>query len=322
MQASLILEPFFSMPQKHFSSATMDLASLFRGMEVFNHSTFSEIELDAKVQALEVAFSELENQGQSFAVFIEHLIASPIWQSWDYVGNPYKTYCLELARAVDHLNQEMISEPAYHSRKHFKDVCLSLTILLMQDPVNTNLANSDSQWSIDPIERWILLFCAIGHDFGHDGSTNRSPFELEKVSIERLRNFLHDQNCPPELRRDLMLMVESIILATDPKSYPHLWAKFASTKGEHERVHLMSILMIESDLLVSILPAQGMRLSERLAQEWQAYDPELAKVVVSPKGRLAFLNKLNLLSAQAKSLGLFDILSAEKKDLEIKIEES
>jgi hypothetical protein len=192
----------------------------------------------------------------------------------------------------------------------------------MQDPVNTNLAHSDLQWSIDLTERWILLFCAIGHDFGHDGSTNRSPFELEKASIERLRNFLHNQDCPPELMRDLMLMVESIILATDPKFYSHLWEKFASKKGEHERLHLMSILMIESDLLVSILPAQGMRLSERLAQEWQAYDPELAKVVVSPKGRLAFLNKLNLLSAQAKSLGLFDILSAVKKDLEIKIEES
>ena len=310
------------MPQKHSLTPHKDFDFPLKGLELFFPGALDEGGLDAKVQALEVVFKELEEQDQSFAVFIEHLINSPIWQSWDYTGNPYKSYCLDLARAVDHLNQEMIEEPAYHSRKHFQDVCLSLTILLMQDLTAPNLENMDLQWSIDPIERWTLLFCAIGHDFGHDGSINRLPFELEKVSIERIRHFLLDQDCPPELMRDLMPIVESIILATDPKFYAHLCAQFSSKKVEHERVHLMSALMIESDLFASILPSQGMRLSERLAQEWQSHDPDLAKIVASPKGRLAFLNKLNLFSAQAKIVGLFDILSTVKKDLANKTEQS
>ena len=322
MQVNIILEPFLSMPQKRFSSTIIDLSSLFRGMQVFDPRVFNRVELDAKVQALEVVFKEFENQDQSFAVFVEHLIDSPVWQSWDYAGNPFKSYCLDLASAVDHWNQEMIEEPAYHSRKHFQDVCLSLTILLMQDLTDPNLKNIDLQWSINPVERWILLFCAIGHDFGHDGSTNRVPFELEKVSIKIIRHFLLDQDCSPELMRDLMPMVEAIILATDPNSYSNLWIKFESSKNQHERIDLMSVLMIESDLLASILPYRGKQLSERLGQEWQGHHPEMARAVSTPKGRLIFLSKLKLLSKQVKILGLSNILDLVKRDLTITIEKS
>lgn len=310
------------MLQERSLGATKNLDSLLKGVEMFYPDAFGGIELSAKVHSLEMIFEELENQDQSFAVFIEYLVASPIWQSWDYVDNPYKTYCLELARAIDHLNQEMIVEPAYHSRKHFKDVCLSLTILLIQDRANSNFSDDHLQWLIEPVERWILLFCAIGHDFGHDGSVNRLPFELEKVTIERLKLFLNNQDCPLELMRVLMPMVESIILATDPNSYSNLWTKFESSKNRHERIDLMSVLMIESDLLASILPYRGRQLSDRLGQEWQGHHPEMAKAVATPKGRLNFLSKLKLLSKQVKILGLSNILDLVKRDLTITIEKS
>jgi hypothetical protein len=198
-------------------------------------------------------------------------------------------------------------EPPYHSRKHFQDVCLALTALLSQPLASPPKSELLDPWAIFQEDAWVLLFCAVAHDFGHDGSINKVPFELEKSSIGETRNFLSKNSYSPDLIEGLEAKIEPIILATDPTFLGTLLAKFTDPTANPTRVDCMSMLMVEADLLASVLPMRGKLLGKLLGQEWESSNPKAAASVASDQGRLKFLEYIRFISPHAIMLKIEDI---------------
>jgi hypothetical protein len=163
-----------------------------------------------------------------FFTFITDLLNRPPWNELIDPSAFYRTICLELAQEVQNHNMSMgLSEPAYHNRSHFQDVCISLTLLLSQNVSSQNILRD---WYFQSDDLWTLLLCAIGHDFGHDGSINKSPQELEKRSLEKIKEVLKHCNLSSAKLKDVMGRIEPIFLATDPtffNTFPTLLSQVA-----------------------------------------------------------------------------------------------
>jgi hypothetical protein len=269
----------------------------------------SQNDLSGKpLDALEALFELSRSYTEGFREFLEELLRSSFWKSQDYPSNPYPTLCLGLASLIDSYYGNLgHQEPAYHSRKHFQDVCLALTILLSQPLTSPPKSEPDDPWAISHEDAWVLLFCAVAHDFGHDGSTNKAPFELEKSSIEKTRAFLSQNSSAPDLIRSLETKIESIILATDPSFLGTLLAKFSGPIANFTKIDCMSMLMVEADLLASVLPIHGKFLGKLLGQEWESSNPKAAASVSSDQGRLKFLEYVRFISPHAIMLKMEDI---------------
>ena len=95
-------------------------------------------------------------------------------------------------------------------------------------------------------------------------------------------------------------------MATDPRYFPTLVSKF-DVAGSFNHSDCMAMLMVESDLLASTLPARGEILGKLLSEEWQAHYPEAAMAVSTNKGRLKFLENIRFISPQSHALGIEDI---------------
>lgn len=268
------------------------------------------------LDALEGLFECSRDYQGGFREFMGELTQTTFWESQNYPANPYAHLCIELATLIDsHNGCSTYLEPAYHSRKHFQDVCLALTVLLDQ-PIKTG-QNSDFQdvWEISSEEAWILLFCVIAHDFGHDGSTNKTPFELEKVSIEETRAFLSQSTITPAAAKALLAQMEPVILATDPSFLKSLLAKFSDPPAKPTKTDCLSMLMVESDLLASALPVRGKMLGNLLGQEWESSNPKAAAAVTSDQGRLKFLEHIRFISPHAIMLTMEAIRNQSIKEL-------
>ena len=265
---------------------------------------------------LECLFEQVEKRDLRFQHFIAELLATPFWSSQLYLNNPFPDLCLQLSIAVDDSFDSLEhTEPAYHSRSHFQDVCLSLTLLLQQKPFNESLGPNDP-WRLSPAEMWLLLFCAIGHDYGHTGSVNAVPFELEKKSIALIRSYLENSPLNNDEVDALMLQVEPILLATDPANLKPLLSKFDLGSVAYSKHDCLNMLMIESDLMASALPQRGHELGMRLAQEWQSSNPIAAASVKTNQGRLHFLQHIRFISPHAIALGLEQIRLTSMNQLE------
>jgi hypothetical protein len=260
------------------------------------------------LDALEALFESSHSYIGEFREFLEELLRSSFWKSQDYQSNPYPTLCLELGSLIDSYYSKLgHSEPAYHSRKHFQDVCLALTVLLSQPLASSQKSELHNPWAISHEDVWVLLFCAIAHDFGHDGSTNKAPFQLETSSIEKARTFLSQSSSEPGLIEKLEAKIEPIILATDPSFLSSLLAKFTGPTANPSRIDCMSMLMVEADLLASVLPMRGKMLGKLLGQEWESSNPKAAASVASDQGRLKFLEYVRFISPHAIMLKMDDI---------------
>lgn len=258
---------------------------------------------------LETLFSHSRTYSEGFRQFLGELITSSYWQSQSYPANPYPELCLGLASLIDSQASSIgRPEPPYHSRKHFQDVCLALTVLLSQPLASPPKSERLDPWAISQEDAWLLLFCAIAHDFGHNGSTNKSPSELEKFSIEKTRIFLSQTASNlTEIKELLAKKIEPIILATDLSTLSFLLAKFTGPTANPTRVDCMSMLMVEADLLASVLPMRGKLLGNLLGQEWESSNPKAAATVVSDQGRLKFLEYIRFISPHAIMLKIEDI---------------
>jgi len=285
------------MPQSHISEALAKLQNSGR--------------LDSSgkpLDVLEALFSLSRAYSGGFRQFLCELITSSYWQSQNYPANPYPELCLGLASLIDSHSSSMAHpEPAYHSRKHFQDVCLALTALLSQPLASTQKSEFDDPWAISPEDAWVLLFCAVAHDFGHDGSTNKVPYELEKSSLQKTRAFLDQNPSAPDLAEELKAKIEPIILATDPSFLGILLAKFTELTENPTKTDCMSMLMVEADLLASVLPIHGKLLGKLLGQEWKSSNPKAAASVASDQGRLKFLEYVRFISPHAIMLKMEDI---------------
>jgi hypothetical protein len=265
---------------------------------------------------LECLFEHVEKRELRFQDFMTELLATPFWSGQQYPNNPFPSLCMQLSMQVDDYADSLQSmEPAYHSRNHFQDVCLSLTLLLQQKTVNDSLG-PNSPWLLSPTEMWLLLFCAIGHDYGHTGAINAAPSELEKKSIGLIRSFLEKSSLEHNQVAALMLQVEPILLATDPANLKPLLSKFASDPVDYSKHDCLNMLMVESDLMASALPNRGHALGLLLAQEWQSINPVAAASVKTSQGRLHFLQHIRFVSPHAIALGLEQIRLTSVKQLE------
>ena len=252
---------------------------------------------------LDLLFTNPELLQLSFSTLIKRVRESPISQGFEYDNNPYNALCLQLSHAIEAYNQALEAEPAYHSRSHFKEVCLGITLLVAQQNSPTPIGASNP-WHLSVEDAWLLLFSAIGHDFGHPGMMNAVPFEIEKKSIEQIHLWLRSQNLSINFIEELMTQVEIIILATDPTYLSTLLKIIRNTSPPPTKLNYLSMLMVEADLLVSALPARGVALTEALATEWQAHYPDKAQILRASDGRLKFLQHIAFLGPHAQRLGL------------------
>jgi hypothetical protein len=70
----------------------------------------------------------------------------------------------------------------------------------------------------------------------------------------------------------------------------------------------LQVLANEADVLASSLPDYGESLGEALSREWAAKHADMAKSVISPAGRLYFLEKVAIFSTPgSRSLGLHQL---------------
>ena len=218
------------------------------------------------------------------------------------LDNPYPKLCQDFADSVEYATQIMQPEPAYHSRAHFKDVCLALSALASQVSLIGAREGLDQQWQLSAEDWWILLFCAIAHDYGHPGTRNQTPFELEKYAVDLTHEFLLRYSYPLLKIKSLMADLEPIVLATDPRYFATLSGRFLHQVQPNKRVDVMALLLVEADLFASALPKRGTYLGEQLAKEWETSDSKLAQIVKSDAGRIRFLEDIAFYSPHARQL--------------------
>ena len=255
------------------------------------------------LEKMEEIFLIGERVTTDFSKFIELLMNTELWKNLDHSNNALKDLCKGLSIQIQNYNQSLDWEPNYHSRSHFKDVCIALSLLIQSQAAITNSPAAHPALSISAKEAWILLFCAIGHDFGHDGTINTSPFELEKRSISHIKHWISTTNYPLTEMNGLLGYVEPVVLATDPKNFQTLLTK----KINQNRTDLMALLMVEADLMASVLPVRGALLSRNLAMEWKQNYPDMAKSVNSIEGRIGFLERIQFTSPHSHVLNISTI---------------
>jgi hypothetical protein len=264
------------------------------------NTSFKLLLSNPSLEGMEEIFVIADRATTDFSKFIELLMNTELWKSLDYSNNALKDLCKGLSMHIQNHNQSLNWEPNYHSRSHFKDVCVALSLLIQSQAAIANLTAAHPALSVSAKEAWILLFCAIGHDCGHNGTINTSLFELEKKSISQIHHWLKTTNYPPTEINELMNYVEPIVLATDPKNFQTLLTK----KINQNRTDLMALLMVEADLMASILPVRGALLSRNLAMEWNQNYPDMAKLVNSIEGRISFLERVQFTSPHSQVLNI------------------
>ena len=292
----------------------------FELLSGFSASNCIKLPIVERICLLENIFTSFDAVHLSFAAFVDGLLEQTVWRKWDCDDHFYRACCLELAIEIDRLNNLMGSEPAYHSRKHFQDVCISLTLLLSQN-VSVSGNQSEEAWSIDVPSRWLLLLCAISHDIGHDGSRNAYACQLESKSIDITRSILESKMGNLERVNKIMTTLDPVVMATDPASFNQLSEQIKNQNSNLECLTVMSALMVEADLLASVLPHHGELLGSRLGLEWSSDNPDLGMLVASKEGRLNFLRKLQFFSSQSVALGMPDILKLALEKLSNEIVE-
>ena len=257
---------------------------------------------DGDATLLEQYFALCNTDSISFTDLVRALCHTRLWQGFEVFDNPYPKLCQDFAQSVEHGSQIMQPEPAYHSRAHFKDVCLALSALASQVSFIGAGEEFDQRWQLSSEDWWILLFCAIAHDYGHPGTRNQTPFELEKYAVDLTHEFLLQSAYPLLKIKSLMADLEPIVLATDPCYLDTLSRKFLNQDHPNSRTDLMGLLLVEADLCASALPRRGTSLGEQLAKEWEASDAKLAQIVKSDAGRIRFLEGIAFYSPHARRL--------------------
>jgi hypothetical protein len=283
-----------SISQSELESYIGTLDLFFEKLQTASH--------DGDATLLEQYFALCNTDSISFTDLVRALCHTRLWQGFEVFDNPYPKLCQDFAQSVEHGSQIMQPEPAYHSRAHFKDVCLALSALASQVSFNGEGEEFDQRWQLSSEDWWILLFCAIAHDYGHPGTRNQTPFELEKYAVDLTHEFLLQSSYPLLKIKSLMADLEPTVLATDPRYLNTLSCKFLNQDHPNSRTDLMGLLLVEADLCASALPRRGTSLGEQLAKEWEASDAKLAQIVKSDAGRIRFLEGIAFYSPHARRL--------------------
>ena len=266
---------------------------------------FSAIRPDNSILLLDEFLEHLDKKSIRFACFIDALLDTDLWKGLRFESNPYPKLCHDLAICIDELNSSFESEPPYHSRKHFVDVCTGISALLSQN-IECDEAQELSLWTLRKEDSWLLLFAAIGHDYMHRGRINSVDYENELISLNGLQLFLDNySNFSTEYKQNLMRTLHRLILPTCFDFTHLLYEKI--NKGMGDQLDYLAMLLTEADVLASILPHRGKVLSKRLSLEWEDQNKELSQFVASKEGYAAFLHKVQFLSEQSKKLNVIHV---------------
>lgn len=146
---------------------------------------------------------------------------------------------------------------SFHTRQHAAEVLLCAHQLLLIDQQQEQPLSSES--------RLLLLFCALIHDWHHDGAEhNGSYFRLEKKALEAARPYLLGVTPTQLLSIDLMVRTSDL-------SGPHLYARQALA---YQRI------AARSETRPSTPPApQGMEILASMFRPDQATACELAAML-------------------------------------------
>ena len=296
----------------HFQESTfqhppMKVPKLSTLEKVFNYQNFNDLltPLKAfdKLNKLENLYAKVSILDLNFSEFIAILLATPLWQQLAFKAPDFSELCLDFSYEVDSLYKDLPFEPSYHSRKHFIEVCLSTHLLVLQnDSVQTH---ADKSWFLSPDQCWYLLLSAMAHDVGHLGQSNQTPYEQEMLAFGHLERFLNSKSF--ENKITCQQYIKQIILATEPSDRNVLISRVKSNEVLSPQDKL-AMLMVEADLLASVLPIKGVELGRKLSDEIMPHDKVLANIIKSSEGRLGFLKSVAFLSAQSNLLGLDQIL--------------
>lgn len=181
------------------------------------------------------------------------------------------------------------TEPQYHNRYHVQDVVEAAALLL-------STAADDM---IPPHDRHALLTAALAHDLLHDGQAFLSEPELEWRSARNLVSIGRACGLPEGTLR----LMETLIVSTFPPLQMSLRANMQATDVV-EPASLLKLLLGEADVLASLTPRLGVRLSECLEEEWTAAGIHFSPSPSSLDGRRQFLSAYRQLSAAAIELGV------------------
>lgn len=256
-----------------------------------------------KLTILENMYANVSSLHLNFSEFIAFLLETPVWQKLALQSPGYSALCLEFSQVVDDLYKHVAVEPSYHSRKHFIDVCLSTHLLVLH---NDSILNHENHlWYLSSDQCWHLLLSAMAHDVGHLGRSNQTPYEQEELAIQHLERFLDSKTFKNQ--STCKEVTKQIILATEPRDRSSLITRIQSGVALSSQDQL-GMLMVEADLLASVLPIKGVELGIKLSNEIMPQDEALANFIKSSEGRLSFLKSVAFLSDQSHSLGLDQIL--------------
>ena len=273
----------------------------------FNSQNFNDLftpvlGLD-KLNKLENLYAKVSSLNLNFSEFITFLLKTPLWQELTVQAPFFSEICFDYSHAVDDLYKDLNDEPSYHSRKHFIEVCLSVHLLISQN--NFIQGVGDKSWFLNPDECWYLLLAAMAHDVGHLGRSNQVPYEQEILAINYLDRFIDSRSF--ENKIIFQQNIKQIILSTEPSDRNVLISRVNSNDVLSPQDKL-AMLMVEADLLASVLPIKGVELGKKLSDEIMPHDKVLANIIKSSEGRLDFLNSVAFLSAQSHLIGLDQIL--------------
>lgn len=260
--------------------------------------------LDA--QKLEVLLSTIEKEAHSMHDFLNALVNTEVWKSWQIQPNPYQSNILAIGVEIDRIGSDHIA-PAYHSKKHMMDVCLMLSYILMQEEGAQKDLSDSSPWMTSSTEKWQLLLAAAAHDLGHPGLMNSAPYEIEQQSLDLLAALFNRTGADPVLVKEILESIEPWILATDHAQYGALLERVSQPGLKH--VDCLAMLLVEADLASSVLPVRGKLLTDRLSDEWAKPYPEKSIALRNQVGYLSFLASLQFLSPHSVHAGIATILT-------------
>ena len=256
-------------------------------------------------QQLEALLSTIEKEVHSMHDFLDALVNTKLWKSWQIQPNPYQSKITTIGLEIDRIASNHIV-PAYHSKKHMMDVCLMLSYILMQEVGTQKNVSNNSPWMTTSTEKWQLLLAAAAHDLGHPGLINSTPYEIEQQSLDLLASLFMSTGADPILAKEILDSIEPWILATDHAQYSALLERVS--KSELKHVDCLAMLLVEADLASSVLPVRGRLLTDRLSDEWAQPYPEKSIALRNQVGYLSFLSSLQFVSPHSVQAGIPSIL--------------
>lgn len=179
----------------------------------------------------------------------------------------------------------------YHNRLHFAQVLTSVGIEF----------SIQAMKSPDKSGEWLacLLLSAIGHDYKHTGDVNRSPMEIEMLSVQALLPIFAEFGLPDKWKTK----VTQIILNTDV-SISRLVHARVNDRPFSWGLDWASVLLIESDNMASASQTLGPGLGHSLSNEWLKISSPPDLQVASSEGRQRYLRGLIFSSHASEVLGL------------------